>query len=199
MSAKAYQKLLMKRRKKAFPHIDRRAKELRRNIRFLTLVKMIDGVNLIQHEIEHIARSNHLWLIPYQRGHQRRQLRHEETHNPWSLRRRGSRAIRFNESGFQGSKKVWDLRIQRQGGMNVSECELCGATEQLEKHHIKRRHKFKKGEVRNFPENIQILCHDCHMKIHHPQWDWNKRKEVSENEWRCDNCRVERTSWSQGN
>ena len=60
MSAKAYQTLLRKRREKVFPHIDRRAKELRRNIRSLTLVKMIDGVNLIQHEIEHIARSNHL-------------------------------------------------------------------------------------------------------------------------------------------
>jgi len=60
MSAKAYQTLLRKRREKALPHIDKRAKELRRNIRVLTLVKMIDGVNLIQHEIEHIARSNYL-------------------------------------------------------------------------------------------------------------------------------------------
>lgn len=57
----------------------------------------------------------------------------------------------------------------------MSECEVCGGIEQLEKHHIKRQHKFKRGEVRNFPENIQVLCHTCHMKHHHPQWSWEEQ------------------------
>lgn len=60
MSAKAYQTLLRKRREKVLPYIDSRAKELRRSFRVLTLFKMIDRVNLVKHELEHIMRSNHL-------------------------------------------------------------------------------------------------------------------------------------------
>lgn len=60
MSAKAYQTLLRKRRERAFPHIDRRAKELRQNVRVLPLFKMIDEVKLMKREIEQITRCNHL-------------------------------------------------------------------------------------------------------------------------------------------
>ena len=61
-------------------------------------------------------------------------------------------------------------------------CETCESTERLEKHHIKRQHKFKKGEVRNYPNNIMILCYWCHMREHHPDWVWDE-KIVSIRTW----------------
>jgi len=60
VSAGAYQILLRKRREKALPNINRRSQELRRSIRILTYRDMVDGVNFMIRECEHITRSNHL-------------------------------------------------------------------------------------------------------------------------------------------
>lgn len=60
MSAEAYQRLMSQKRERAFDYIFRRSRELRRTIRALTLGRMIDEVNLMRNEIEHIAGSNHL-------------------------------------------------------------------------------------------------------------------------------------------
>ena len=60
MSAKAYQRLMRKRKAKALKHIDRRSRELRRHIKVLPLNKMINEVSLMRCELEHITRSNHL-------------------------------------------------------------------------------------------------------------------------------------------
>lgn len=43
-----------------------------------------------------------------------------------------------------------------------SECEMCGSTDRLELHHIK---PIALGGT-NRPENLQTLCHDCHMAVH---------------------------------
>ena len=59
MSAEAYQRLIRKRREMSFPYIESRAKELRRGIKVLTIGRMIDDVNFVAREIEHIAWSNH--------------------------------------------------------------------------------------------------------------------------------------------
>ena len=60
MSAEAYQRTIRKRREMAFPYIESRAKELRRGIKVLTYGRMVDRVNLMLRECEHIAWSNHL-------------------------------------------------------------------------------------------------------------------------------------------
>jgi len=60
MSAESYQRAIRKRREMSLPHIKSRAKEIRRGVKVLTLSRMIDSVNLMIRELEHIARSNHL-------------------------------------------------------------------------------------------------------------------------------------------
>ena len=60
MSAESYQRAIRKRRELSLPYIKSRAKEHRRGVRFLTFGRMIDSVNLMIRELEHIARSNHL-------------------------------------------------------------------------------------------------------------------------------------------
>ena len=60
MSAEAYQRAIRKRREMSFPYIESRAKELRQGIKVLTLGRMIDSVNLMIREYEHIVGSNHL-------------------------------------------------------------------------------------------------------------------------------------------
>ena len=59
MSAEAYQRAIRKRREMSFPYIESRAKELRRGVKVLTFGRMIDSVNLMIREYEHIAWSNH--------------------------------------------------------------------------------------------------------------------------------------------
>ena len=45
-------------------------------------------------------------------------------------------------------------------------CEICDGTEKLDAHH-------KDGNIKNnSPENLQTLCHQCHMKLH---WKLRKR------------------------
>ena len=60
MNAESYQRATRKRREMSLPYIKSRAKELRRGVRVLTFGRMIDSVNLMIRELEHIARSNHL-------------------------------------------------------------------------------------------------------------------------------------------
>ena len=59
MSAEAYQRAIRKRREMSFPYIESRAKELRRGVKVLTYGRMVDRVNLMLRECEHIAWSNH--------------------------------------------------------------------------------------------------------------------------------------------
>jgi len=43
-------------------------------------------------------------------------------------------------------------------------CEICLSEDRLHVHHIKGFHKFP--ELRFDPENGQVLCISCHMKLH---------------------------------
>ena len=46
-------------------------------------------------------------------------------------------------------------------------CEMCGSEKKLDAHH-------KNGNIKNNSmENIQTLCHTCHMKLHWQQWRQN--------------------------
>ena len=45
---------------------------------------------------------------------------------------------------------------------NKGKCELCGNTQQLQVHHIL---PVSQGG-RNNPENLQVVCNSCHLKIH---------------------------------
>jgi len=48
-------------------------------------------------------------------------------------------------------------------------CEMCGSEQNLDAHH-------KDGNIKNnTPENIQTLCHSCHMKLH-----WSIRKKLKD-------------------
>ena len=60
MSAGAYQRLLRNKRRTLLPSIYGRANILRREVRILTINKIIYEVNMMIYEMEHIARSNHL-------------------------------------------------------------------------------------------------------------------------------------------
>ena len=60
MSAETYQRAIRKRRELSLQYIKSRAKELRRGVKVLTFGRMVDSVNLMMRELEHIARSNHL-------------------------------------------------------------------------------------------------------------------------------------------
>lgn len=53
---------------------------------------------------------------------------------------------------------------------NVEKCALCGSTENLQVHHLTYEHR---GCEHLFPEDIQCLCKDCHLKVHH---ELNKKK-----------------------
>jgi 5-methylcytosine-specific restriction endonuclease McrA len=54
----------------------------------------------------------------------------------------------------------------RQSARNIcnrkQKCELCGNSEQLQVHH---KLAVSLGG-RNNPENLQVLCRECHLKIH---------------------------------
>jgi len=53
--------------------------------------------------------------------------------------------------------------IKRAGG----KCEKCGATTDLEVHHIIPLNGEKRvWNVKNRPENLIVLCHECHKKEH---------------------------------
>ena len=55
-------------------------------------------------------------------------------------------------------------------GVKEWKCEECGATENLEIHHIKQF-----NWLNNTPENLKLLCHKCHCKAHS-----DKEKELCE-------------------
>lgn len=42
-------------------------------------------------------------------------------------------------------------------------CRLCGARERLHCHHIRGSHRFQEED---YPEDLMILCENCHTKIH---------------------------------
>ena len=44
------------------------------------------------------------------------------------------------------------------------ECRLCGSTQHLHCHHIRGTHRFHEQD---YPEDLCILCEDCHTMIHH--------------------------------
>ena len=57
-------------------------------------------------------------------------------------------------------------RTMREG----SKCEICGSTENLQIHHKTYEHH---GYEHLYLEELQCLCKDCHLKVHH---ELNKKK-----------------------
>lgn len=59
-----------------------------------------------------------------------------------------------------------DYRVRRWTAQILSKgkCEICGAEEHLEAHHIIKWSDYPGGRIN--PENGQCLCHDCHTKQH---------------------------------
>lgn len=54
--------------------------------------------------------------------------------------------------------------------MHVSRCGVCGATDDLETHHIKPQHLARKGKIGSMNvhdlSNLVALCHRCHTQLH---------------------------------
>ena len=55
--------------------------------------------------------------------------------------------------------------------LSAGRCELCGATEHLEAHHIVKWADYPKGRVDL--KNGQCLCHDCHTEEHRYDQSYN--------------------------
>lgn len=53
---------------------------------------------------------------------------------------------------------------------SMRKCELCGSTENLQIHHKTYEHH---GQEHLYLEDLQCLCKDCHLKVHH---ELNKKK-----------------------
>ena len=72
----------------------------------------------------------------------------------------------FTKTGY--SIQCWGSTHATARNINIlilkkSECELCGKSGRLDVHHK----DF--DEQNNDPENLQVLCRSCHMKIHRPK------------------------------
>jgi len=52
------------------------------------------------------------------------------------------------------------------------ECQDCGATDDLEVHHIDR------DRENNDPENLAVLCHDCHWDRHRDEFGERQRQTI---------------------
>lgn len=55
--------------------------------------------------------------------------------------------------------KKWTKEVVGRG-----KCEICGATENLEAHHMMKWSEYPKGRID--PRNGQCLCHECHTNEH---------------------------------
>lgn len=55
-------------------------------------------------------------------------------------------------------RKVRAIAIQRSNGF----CERCGKRPYTEVHHL----KYPKWGTFDVPENLQVVCHECHCEIH---------------------------------
>ena len=67
-----------------------------------------------------------------------------------------------------GERKKNRLRLIRINKLNeIGSCELCGKELSMstsELHHIKPVSQFP--ELRYDPDNMMLLCHDCHVGLH---------------------------------
>ena len=61
----------------------------------------------------------------------------------------------------------------------AEECETCGGTMTLQRHHIDR------DPLNNSLENMKILCQTCHKDEHQKAGDWGKGKVP---EVKCEIC-----------
>lgn len=58
-----------------------------------------------------------------------------------------------------------------------TECQCCGSTNSLEVHHIIPITKENYKEAREF-DNLILLCHDCHWKVHYGTWSNDPDLEI---------------------
>lgn len=45
-------------------------------------------------------------------------------------------------------------------------CEICGITEGLDLHHVDGAGPHLTENPNNYPGNLQVLCHKCHIRLH---------------------------------
>lgn len=69
----------------------------------------------------------------------------------------------------KGFYPYYAAKVKKERG---NQCELCGATENLEIHHIKRL--IDGGD--HGRENLQVLCAHCHHSVIHGGDRWRDRK-----------------------
>lgn len=69
-----------------------------------------------------------------------------------------------NWKGDDAQRHTGRHRAQRLFAAHV--CEACGATENLHRHHR------DENPLNNRPENVAILCQDCHAKAHGGKFAW---------------------------
>lgn len=66
-----------------------------------------------------------------------------------------------NESSIRNSRS--SARNIYQLFIGLDRCSQCGATENLDVHHIDQ------NPNNNSIDNLMLLCRSCHMKLHHPK------------------------------
>lgn len=69
------------------------------------------------------------------------------------------RAIYLNDVNIINSKKKF-----RKDSINEKNCEICGSSEHITVHHIKKISTHR--ELRLCIDNVMILCLECHKLIH---------------------------------
>lgn len=81
-------------------------------------------------------------------------------------------------------KVVWNQRTEISERLLAQKCELCGARQNIEVHHIRKLADLKAKNGTEQPQWKQIMaarkrktlvvCHNCHTSIHHGKYDGKK-------------------------
>ena len=79
---------------------------------------------------------------------------------------------------------IWNERTELVERLLAQECELCGATDNIEVHHVRKLADLKRNGQKDKPEWVQIMialqrktlvvCQTCHHQIHSGRYDGPK-------------------------
>lgn len=74
-------------------------------------------------------------------------------------------------------------RKQAQRAYKATQCEICGGTMTLQRHHIDH------NPTNNEPGNVQILCQTCHKEVHMQTGTWGQNRKLEDKT--CPICKTQ--------